>query len=368
MKLWSLVTSSPRRASQFAERHEADGWDGLGVTDSQNLAGDAWVALTAMAAVTDHLELGTSVTNPVTRHPAVTAAAAQAVAVLAAGSGSGSRVTVGIGRGDSALAHLGRAPASVRTLERYLVALRSYLRGESVEFDALGFSEATAPDVSTLGLADTPAASRLVWRREDDPVVPVEVASTGPKVIAAAARSADRLVFALGASEERLAWGIETAKQARRDAGLDPDEVEFAAYLNVVPNPDVDAARASAAGSLSTFARFSVMHGTVQGPVDDTQRQVMERIHSSYDMRHHTRTDSDQATALTPDFVDTYAIVGPAEQCVERLRRIEALGVSKGIVIGASPGSDREQAAVARDLMRNEVLPAVGERASGGTA
>ena len=89
---------------------------------------------------------------------------------------SGGRVTIGIGRGDSALAHLGRAPASVAHTERYVRVLRLYLRGEPVSFDDLGFSESTAPDVATLGLADTPSASRLVWRAADDPVVTVEVA------------------------------------------------------------------------------------------------------------------------------------------------------------------------------------------------
>lgn len=354
MKLWTLQTSSPRSAARRAAAAEASGWDGIGVTDSQNLAGDAWVALTAMAAASDRLELGTSVTNPVTRHPAVTAAAAQAVAVLA-----GDRVTVGIGRGDSALAHLGRAPAGVAVFERYLRALRQYLHGQAVDFDELGFSEATAPDVATLGLADTPEASRLVWRRDDDPLVTVEVAATGPKVIAAAARSADRVVFALGAAPERLAWGIETAKSARAQAGLDPDVLEFAAYLNIVPHADIAAAREMVAGSLTTFARFSVMHGTPQGPLDDSQRDVMDQLHSNYDMKHHTQSGSGQTQVLTPEFIDSYAIVGPAERCVDQLREIEALGISKAIVVGPSVGSNRDRARESADDMTSIVLPAV---------
>ena len=44
MKLWSLTTSSPSGLARRAERAERDGWAGIGVTDSQNLAGDAWVA------------------------------------------------------------------------------------------------------------------------------------------------------------------------------------------------------------------------------------------------------------------------------------------------------------------------------------
>ena len=353
MKLWTIQTSSPRSAARRAEQAEAAGWGGVGVTDSQNLAGDAWVALTAMAGATDRLELGTSVTNPVTRHPAVTAAAAQSLAVIA-----GDRIAVGIGRGDSALAHLGRAPAGVSLFERYLVALRRYLRGEPVEFHELGFSDATAPDVATLGLADTPSRSRMVWRQADDPVVAVEVAATGPKVIAAAARSADRIVFALGAAPERIAWGMEVARTARRDAGLDPDGIEFGSFVNVVPHADVDAARTMVAGSLTTFARFAVMHGTVQGPTDDSQRELLEQLHSTYDMKHHTQSGSDQTRVLTAEFIDHYAVVGPAAHCVAKLEALESLGLSKVIVVGPSAGSDRDHARESAAEMTRVVLPA----------
>ena len=353
MKFWKLIPSFAQVAKVQAERAEADGWHGIGVTDSQNLAGDAWVALTAMAIATERLELGTTVTNPVTRHPAVTAAAAQSLAALA-----GDRVCLGIGRGDSALAHLGRAPASVDHLEHYVRVLRAYLAGDEVAFDALGFSESTAPDVATLGLADTPAGSRLVFRVSDAPRVPVEVASTGPRVIAAAARSADRIVFALGAAPERIEWGIETALQARRDAGLDPEALEFAAYVNLVPHPDIDAARQMAAGPLTTFARFGVMHGKINGPVDEKQREVMQRLHASYDMHKHTQGRSAQAAALTPEFIDHYGIVGPAEGCVRRLEELGALGIGKIIVIGAGAGSDPEQTRTVDEVMREVVLSA----------
>ncbi len=216
LELFTLGASSAHSIAANAERAEAAGWHGLAVVDSQNLAGDAWVALSIAAAHTSQLLLATGVTNPVTRHPAVAAAAAASLQVQ-----SGGRTTLGIGRGDSSLAHLGRAPASVTILEQYLTALQAYLSGESLRFDTLDFHPAAAPAVAELGLADTPEASRLLWLDPDVPKVPVEVAATGPRVIAAAARRADRVMFALGADPDRLAWGIETAKRARSEAGMD---------------------------------------------------------------------------------------------------------------------------------------------------
>jgi len=353
LELFTLGASSARSIAALAERAEAAGWHGLAVVDSQNLAGDAWVALSIAAAHTQRLQLATGVTNPVTRHPAVAAAAAASVQVQ-----SGGRITLGIGRGDSSLAHLGHAPASVATLERYLVALQGYLSGESLPFESLGFHPLAAPPVGELGLADTPEGSRLSWLDPTLPKVPVEVAATGPRVIAAAARRAERVVFALGADPERIAWGIETARAARADAGLDAGALRFGAYVNLVCHPDLATARQLVSGGLSTFARFAVMHGNVSGPVTDAQREVLNRVHDAYDMKSHTRVGAPQAEALTPEFIDRYAVVGPAETCRGRLEELASQGLDRITVIGPTAGADREAARLAEQTLAVEVLPA----------
>jgi hypothetical protein len=100
------------------------------------------------------------------------------------------------------------------------------------------------------------------------------------------------------------------------------------------------------------------MHGEVQGPVGESQREVLEMVHRSYDMTRHTRSGSQQTAALTDEFVDDYAIVGPPSLVVQRLHEVAALGVGKVIVVGASPGSDRQEAAVAAAAM-GDVLAAM---------
>ena len=350
MKFWTLTNSSPTRAAGSANRAELAGWDGILVVDSQNLSGDSYVALTAMALATKSIGLGTGVTNPVTRHPAVTASAIAAIQRLSEG-----RAVLGIGRGDSALAHLGKAPAKVKTLERYIQALQGYLRREAVDFDELNFSEQVAPDVATLGLADTPSASQLKWLNAGDPKVPVEVASTGPRVIELAAKNADRVVLALGAGVERLKWGVDLAREA---AAKDGNDVLIGAYVNMVCHPDTEAARHLVQGGLSTFARFSVMHGKVNGTISNDQMKVLNQLHSKYNMKEHTQTDSEQASILTPDFIDEYAIVGPPETCIQRIKEIESLGIDRLTVIGPTAGADKVTAREAESLLTSEVLPA----------
>ncbi|MBT6274437.1 MAG: LLM class flavin-dependent oxidoreductase, partial [Chromatiales bacterium] len=195
-RIWTLGVAAPRAVMRSAERAEEAGWDGLAVVDSQNLSGDAYVALAMAATVTDHIELAPGVTNSVTRSAAVTASAIASVDRVSKG-----RAVLGIGRGDSALAHLGRAPGRVAHFERYLRHVQSYLRGESVPFDEVDIAEAIAPSMSELEMADAPPDSRIGWL-VGSPKVPVEVAASGPRVIGVAARQADRVVLAMGADPE----------------------------------------------------------------------------------------------------------------------------------------------------------------------
>ena len=215
--------------------------------------------------------------------------------------------------------------------------------------------------MSGLHLHDAPPASRIGWIADGlgkgGVKVPVEVAASGPKVIAMSALHAERVMFTLGADVERLQWGIDLAKKTRRDAGLDPDAIAFGAYVNMGCHADVSKARGLVRGGLTTFARFSVMHGKANGPVSAKDREQLETLVSNYDMKQHTRADSRQAGTLSDDFVDRFAIVGPPERCLARLRDLAALGLDKVAISGGTRGASVEDAAVNRDLVAKHVLP-----------
>jgi 5,10-methylenetetrahydromethanopterin reductase len=351
MELWTTGVAAARSSARTAQEIEAAGWDGMLVVDSQNLSGDPYVSLALAATATTRIGLGTGVTNSVTRH-----AAATATAITSVNRVSNGRAVLGIGRGDSALAHLGRAPARLAQFERYLRQLQAYLRGEAVSFEDIDIPHDVAPPMSELHLHDAPPASRIAWIA-DGAKVPVEVAASGPKVIAMSALHADRVMFTLGADIERLKWGIALANKTRQEAGLDPDGIAFGAYVNLGCHTDMEVARSLVRGGLTTFARFSVMHGKANGPVSSGDRAVLEALRSNYDMRAHTRGDSRQAGTLTDDFIDRFAIVGPPERCIQRLRSLAALGLDKVAISGGMAGAAVEDAAVGHQLVVAHVLP-----------
>jgi 5,10-methylenetetrahydromethanopterin reductase len=346
IELFTPGLPHPGVVERLAESAEAAGWDGLFVVDSQNLAGDPFVGLTLAARVTTHLLLGTGVSNPTTRHPAAAAAA-----IAGVHAASGGRAVFGVGRGDSALAHLGLAPASVVELERFVVTVRAYLAGRTIPFQDLdAHHQPGARSVAELGLAGTPEGSSLHFLDPALPPPPVEVAATGPRVLDAAARSADRVLLAVGADVERVRWAVERVRAVRPDAAI-------GAFVNVVVHDDVAVGRELAAGGVATFARFSVMDGQVRTPIDDDGAAVLERVHASYDMNQHTRTGSAQAGQLDAGFFDRFAIVGDATHCLERLTALAALGIDRFIVTGPSLGADRAESRIARRALEAEVLP-----------
>ena len=315
----------------MAVRAEELGYDGIVWVDSQNLAADCYISMALAAHATSEIKLGTGVTNSYTRHAAITASA---IATVQAESNG--RAYMGIGRGDSALSHLGLAPHSVGAFEDYLSVLQTYLRGEDVPF----FED---DDVGALGLAETPEISRIAYIAAIQPKVPVDVAATGPRVIAAAARHADRISLNVGGDPDRIKWGIEVACEARNEAGLSGD-LPFAAYLPLVIHDDPEEAMRIGAGQVSLFARFSNMYGTVVGPTSQSQHDTLEAIHDSYDMHAHGRPGSPQDQAANAEFSREFGVFGSPDHAVQRLGALIEVGIDRFILRGspidpANPGS-----------------------------
>jgi 5,10-methylenetetrahydromethanopterin reductase len=357
LELWCAVNGFPGTSARDAERAELEGWDGMGVPDSQNLTGDPYIALALAANASSRLLLAPWVSNPVTRHPALTAASIHTLQVE-----SGGRAILGIGRGDSSVTHLGFAPAPVEAFAHYIDRVQAYLRGEEVPFELDRDSEGVLAGADTLNMAAAPAGSQLRWIRHTSVAkVPVDGAASGPKVIAACAVRCERITFAVGASPERVEWAVGIAKQARRDAGLDPEALKLGAMFHVGVHPDRATAIESIKGSLGSTARFSVMHGKVVGPVSDEVREGLLAVHRAYDFNKHSRRGA-HTVALTDAVIDTFAVAGTVEHCVSRIAELRALGITRFQILASDwRGLDPQLKAYSVRTMAEEVLPGIRE-------
>ncbi|MGY9074392.1 MAG: LLM class flavin-dependent oxidoreductase [Acidimicrobiales bacterium] len=330
-EFWQVALPVPGTTAAVARELEDAGWDGVFFVDTQNLTGDVYTGLALAAAATDRLLLGTGVTNPITRHPAVTASAITSIQVE-----SGGRAVLGIGRGDSSLAYIGRGPAGVDLFERYVADVQQYLRGEPVDID--GF------------------ASHNTWIADTaQPKVPVDVAATGPRSIAAAAVHAERISLTVGADPTRLVGCMNTARAARAAAGLNPADLTFGAYINCSADTDVARARRTIAGSVGGFVHFLGMAGTSTALPED--QKVFDAVAANYDMANHGRINAGHVAAMDDDFVDRFAVAGSPSYCVDRLGSLLELGLTHIVFVTGSRDADPELVAAGNQRLATEVLP-----------
>ncbi|MCB2078009.1 MAG: LLM class flavin-dependent oxidoreductase [Novosphingobium sp.] len=354
LEIWRAGGSNTTAEPETARAVEAEGWDGQMFMDSQCLCADPYAQMGVWACSTERLKMSTGVTNPLTRNLAVTAGAAATIQSL-----SGGRAVLGIGRGDSALAYLGHAPVGTRAFEKALRHLQTLLSGDEIPFEEFG-SSGDAPSVHGLSLGGRPEGVRLKWLPEGMPKVPLDVASTGPKVIRMAALIAERVTFSVGAEPERMEWALQTARAARQEAGLSDDGVSYGAQLVVVCHPDEETAMEVAMHMAPPLARFQVIEGKQVGPADEAMSQNLDTIKGGYDMNkhgHHDARDRIVGGGLTPDFVKRFAIVGNPDQVTQRLNELKGMGLDRFVIVG--PGFYPESWGEAGGLFAKEVIPAL---------
>jgi 5,10-methylenetetrahydromethanopterin reductase len=321
MKMGLLMFPNPTGSAAMAQTAEQLGFDSLVFADTQCLTPEVWSQLMLVAAATEHIEIGTGVTNPVSRDPAVTASAALGLQVA-----SGGRVVLGIGRGDSSMAKIGRRPAPPAEFELYLERLRAYMDGKEIDRDG--------------------SPSRIEWLDDCEvPHVPIEVAATGPKVIDIAARRADRICFAVGADTERLEECIARARSCAEAADRDPDSLRFGAFVNCVIHDDREVAREAIRGGLSVFAHFSGFAGMDIESLPEGARKAARHLRTEYDMKNHAVATGAHAQALDAEFIHRFGIAGPIDEATARFDSIRQTGIDFVRIVPGSRDMPKDVAA-----------------------
>ena len=331
----------------MAARLETDGWDGVMVFDSQNLLTDPYVALTLASTSTERLGLGIGVSNTVTRHPAVTAAA-----LVSLHQASNGRAVIGIGRGNSAMFNIGAGPARLAEFEQQVSQLKRYVRGEAVPADELA-ALAGAETLEQVTKGHAPEASRLTWVDPDASPPVIEVAATGPKVMGIGARLGDRVSVSVGANLDRLAWAAEVVRGSVPAGRPAPS---LSAYVSVVAHPDVELARRLAAPEVAMHTHILGMMRSASFPASEADRTIIDRVTSGYDMTRHGDFGP-QTEALTDGFIDDNAVVGDPSTCIDKLSAIAGLGYDR--IIFMLPLRAAGQVGGIMTAMRDSVLPAL---------
>jgi len=220
-----LLMLGDRPAAQLAERArlaEMCGFDAVWVAD-ERFYREVYAVLARLALATRRVELGPCVTDPFSRHPALTAMAIATLDEIADG-----RAMLGLGAGVSGFAELGIRPTKApRAMREAVTLVRALWRGERV--DVAG--EAVSFRGGRLDFA--PIRSEI----------PVHIASNGRLGQRAAGAVADGAIMeACGAAAEAAAFRAEVERGAAA-AERHPRAVRLTARLNACIAADGSRAR-----------------------------------------------------------------------------------------------------------------------------
>lgn len=313
MEFGIVMEASPGHTAPLAQEIESMGFDILLCPDTQNLSPDPIGQLSLAGNATSTLRVGTGVTNPITRDPAVLASSLATLAVETNG-----RAICGIGRGDSSLAHIGRGNGTTAELRTFISRLKAYLSGDTV--DRSGHP------------------SFLRWL-ESYPrqTVAIDIACTGPKTIEMAVEIADRVSFAVGSARERIEWAMNIAEAHLKDIGRARDSIQLGAYVNLVCHESEEQALALGRLIAGMVAHFAGLKHAPTAHLPDTLRAIAEGMQSQYDMERHSQEDGSHLALIDDTFVDWFSICGPPEKCITRLRTLVDLGLEHVYQLGGSP-------------------------------
>jgi 5,10-methylenetetrahydromethanopterin reductase len=287
----------PDEFRSMVERIDALGFSNLWLTDSSLHARNAYAYLTLAAMTSPRLLLGTAVTNPLTRHPAITAVATATVDEISDG-----RMILGIGTGDRPLLALGMRPARLASVRAAIGAIRELWSGADVTVDDLGFE-----------LHD----AHLRFGARSD--IPVYVSASGPKTLELAGEIGDGVIMLVGLFPEGLAWALEHVDRGAAKAGRPRPHVAVFAYGSI--DDDEVAALASARSIAAWFPQTAPVICELAGLPSSLIDQVRERYAGG------EFQEAEEAARLLPDgFVRRVALAGDAVQARERIEAVAAAG------------------------------------------
>jgi len=147
----------------LARQIEARGFSTLWYAD-ERFYRETYTGLAACALATERISLATGVTDPYTRHPALTAMAAASLDEL-----SGGRAVIGFGAGRSGYHNIGidlvrparRVREAIEIIRRLLAGEHLDYAGEIFQTDDLWLKFQARPDIPIVLAADGPAMLRL---------------------------------------------------------------------------------------------------------------------------------------------------------------------------------------------------------------
>jgi len=302
-------------ASAVADARLAEdvGFSLVGVADSQSVFRELYATMALCAQATRRVLIGPSVTNPITRHPAVAASGIATIDEVAPG-----RAFFGIGSGDSAILNLAERPATLADMRAYVEAVR--------RLQAKGEAEWRG------------RTARLTWAPR---AVPIYLSAEGPRTLELAGEIADGVIVNVGLEPALVRDAVAHVHAGARKVGRDPSAVDLWTLVRANVTDDVaagiDEIRMELASNAHHVFRFTLEGKHVPGELAD----AIGRVQKGYQPAAHEALGAspnarllEAEPALRAYLAERFAAVGPAAVCADKLRGVVEAGIDGLLVTG----------------------------------
>jgi 5,10-methylenetetrahydromethanopterin reductase len=215
---------------RLAERADRYGYAMIGIADTPGNAMDPWVSAAMVARASQRTRVALCVTNLLSRHPAVTAAAIASLDHVSNG-----RAVLGIGAGHSGTRNVGLPKSRANELAEGVTFIKTLLRGSAASFGT--------------------ATAHLPWIKRAPPVF---LAASHPKPLRAAGETADGAFANFGLAAENIRDSEAHITAGAKAAGRAGDEIEIWQIAALDCNEDRNAARAKVGAMLAFLAGYVI--------------------------------------------------------------------------------------------------------------
>ena len=304
----------------LARQVEALGFDTLWYAD-ERFYRETYTGLAVCAMVTERIKLGTGVTDPYTRHPALTAMAVGSLDELSSG-----RALIGIGAGRAGYHNIGiELVRPARRIREGIEIIRRLLAGERLDYDGeifqtrdLALKFPTRGDIPIYLAADGPRVLRLAGEVADAVIIGH---CASPKIVAAQVAEVRR-------GQERVGRGRGPEVVARLDASISRDraaavhqaKVRLGRYL-WIRYPDI---------------AYLESHG-LRMPADLDRRF---REAGPPDRTHDLRVFERFADAIPDELVFPIKLAGTPDDVRQQIRELERAGVDEVMAFPLVPNGE----------------------------
>jgi len=287
---------------QLSEKH---GFEYAWTYDSHILWQESYATLPIVADHTERIKLGHFFTNPGIRDATITASWYATMQDLSNG-----RMVMGIGRGDSSRRVVGLKPVKVAEFEARCAMMKELMNGRKVAWNDKELE--------------------LTWVRSELPEIEMWIAGYGPKALAVAGRVGDGVIIQL-ADPQIIQWIMDTARKSAQEAGRDPSALKCIVGAPSKVTDDLAKAREEVRWFPAMVSNHVMDLIEKYGFDSEIPAALTEYVKARkfYDYKDHSRVGAAHGEFVTDEICDRFTVIGNVEQCVEKLRELDSVGVDQ---------------------------------------